>query len=410
MMRLLLLLLALPLAQESRPTSRPVDRPGGEYAPRASADDPRPAEIPTPVAPPIPRGEEQDTPDDERLGPNSAVVGRFTAQGQDVDYTFQAAQGETSLFELATWGNARGWQSAVLVRILDEAGFELARTRRSGGATYRQFTAFTAPHDGVFHYRLSAEEQYCRYTLVRHTDFRAPVAGTAEPFGERGQVHGYLADGGDRRRFRFDLEAGDEVGLRVSPGNELARKERRNHFRTQAARPVLPGFAAPTSRPTERGESMRGERMRGAGDGGSDFPKLALQVFAGDGRPIGSSSHFVMFRAPSSGSFEVEVRASGRGQGGLFYVDLFRSIEKHEVQGHVGDEDDDSLADVRLLFMVEPDFELVATARTDEDGLYRTRVPAGSYSVFLRGEGRELQRIRTTVHGPRELNTIYLDE
>ena len=83
-----------------------------------------------------------------------------------------SCSGELSLLDLATWGYARSWRSKASIRILDARGRVLFATHRSGETAYRRFVPFVAPRDGHYRYQLVSDEEFFRYTLVRHSDYR----------------------------------------------------------------------------------------------------------------------------------------------------------------------------------------------------------------------------------------------
>lgn len=378
-MKTLLLLLGLFAAQSSRPTSRPA----------ASGVGPAPAVIENLKAPSLKRGGVEPPPKDGLLQRNSGVAGRFTEEGTDVDYVFEARAGEVSLFQLEAWGFSRGWQSTTRMRILDDAGLELSAHTRAGGTRFESFFAFEAPYDGTFHCELKAIKEYYRYTLIRHSDFPASYGKRVE-LGNANHCYAFVANSTSRMVFAVQLEAGQETLFTVV--NTGSRGDR--------------AIASMRGSKAREGEPMEGTRMTSRTQAPRDWPTLALRVLGtADARQ--EPSHHQRFTPKTTGLFLVEVSCVGQSEGGIFEFLVERDITAHPVQGHVANRIARARAGVELRFYREPAFELTAVTTTNEDGDYETTLPAGAYTVTMRTEGSRTASLRTNILGPRELNAIY---
>lgn len=378
-MKALLLLLGLFAAQSSRPTTRPMP----------TGDGPAPTEIENLKAPSLKRKGVEPPPEDGVLGRNSGVAGRFTEEGTDVDYTFEARAGEVSLFQLEAWGFSRGWQSTARIRILDEAGLELSSRTRAGGTRFELFFAFEAPYDGTFHCEVEAVKEYYRYTLIRHSDFPANFGERIEL--ERGNhSYAFLADSASRMVFAVHLDAGQEaLFTAINAG-------------TRASRTI----ASVRESKAREGEALEEARMEQPARAPRDWPTLALRVIgATDSRE--APSHYQSFTPDAAGVFLVEVWAEGQSEGGFFELLVERDVTTHAVRGHVANRIARARAGVELRFYREPAFELTAVAVTDDTGNYEAKLPTGAYTVTMRTKDTPLTSLRTNVLGPRDLNTIY---
>ncbi len=382
-MHSLLLFLTLFAAQTSRPASQPTTPKRG----------PAPAIVEDLKAPSLKRTGPEDPPEDGRLLRNSGVAGRFTEEGTNVDYAFESRAGEVSLFQLVSWGYSRGWQSTARIRVLDEAGLELATHTRAGGSRYEVFLAFEAPYEGVFHCELEASHKFYRYTLVRHSDFPAHYGQRIE-LGEADQSYAFLSDPAARVTFSVQLEANQEVSLRALNADPRARKNISSVRKTA----ILDGDSAPQSR-TMMAEGPDPDPIR-------DWPMLNLRVL-GESSSAGAKSHHASFTPKESGVYFVEVACQSRGEGGIIELLVDRNIQRSRVHGRIADKHGRPRSAVELNFYSEPDFEFIGSAITNGSGDYELSVPSGPYTVTLRNPGRALVSLRTNVFGPRELNAIY---
>lgn len=384
-----------PMPQQARHAvvPRPVNR-----------DDPRPAfdENPLPPGMALPPGGRTPAPRPADLPRNGYVAGRFTQEGQWVDYTFEAEAGELSLFDFATWGYARSWRSVASIEILASDDTRVSSLERGGETAYRSFLLFVAPHDGVYRYRLRAKEETFRFTVVRHSDYELGAKGP-RAFGDASVVHGQLADPSGFRTISLDLTAGEEVALRAANDHSLARKQKDN-IRRRSGGGGAARMEAP-ARPSRGGREPAG----GASDTAppADFPDLVLQVFL-DGLPVTEAAHFVLFTPEQDGTYVVQVRATSVGEGGLYVVELERAPPRVEVTGYVGDEEDDPVPGVTLRFLREPSSDPMGEATSDEQGEYRLTVLPGTYTVHVgREAGGPTERVQANIEQTRELNVVW---
>ena len=383
---------------------------------RQEATQPAPAvdEWPVPPGTTLPKDGRRPAPDPGTLPRNGFRVGRFTAQGQQVEYSFEAAAGELSILDLATWGYARSWRSSAGIKILDARGRTIVATHAGGETAFRRFLPFVAPRKGTYRYQLSADEEYFRYTLVRHSDYRAER--TVIPFDTRDTVRGFLADPLQTRSFALELRAGEEVAVTVFNDHPMAQrqKETRRSGGGVSNPGSMMGGGAPArtdrSKPAGRGGRAEGRgspEPEVAGPIPQDFPDLLLQI-SHDGRVLADGSHFALFTAEHTGLHLVTVFATNEGEGGLFRVELTRQPERVAVTGYVGDEEDDPVTDMTLAFFREPGMDPIGEVRSDAEGEFNVSVLPGKYTVRMRPANAKAQEfVQTNLDRARELNLVW---
>ena len=442
--------LAIPLgtllpacAGPAAPSSPAIDVRGpaaerNSLAPATAAPDPlsaAPAAMPFPPLPPVSRPDPPHPPAPRTIERDGWVVDRFTAEGQSVRYPFEARAGELSLFELATWGYARGWSSTARIRLLDPRGKVLVDEVRPGKVVYRPFLAFVAPEPGLFVCELRAEVECFRYTLVRHSSYTPRAGEQALALEDAEGVHSYLASGDDRARFALALEAGAEVAFKVQGTRGEARDEARSRSRedprarrmsSERARRDTPEHAAREVAMDERGTVEPGmepamdpgmeprmapdmdpsmERSAGAALGGGQFQTFQVRVSL-RGEPLAPPAHYVRFTAPEAGRYEVEVSAVHPGDGGLFDLLVERGGPLHGLRGVVVGPDDELLAGASVQFLREPDLDPVASVRAGEAGEYAARVPPGSYRIRIARPDGSAHEVLARVEEDRALDLL----
>ncbi|MCP3917380.1 MAG: carboxypeptidase regulatory-like domain-containing protein [bacterium] len=346
---------------QDAPTIDVVEHPAPTLQPEVPTAD-RDANDPAPAGVPLVR--------------DGAVTGRFVAEGQKVRYPFEARAGELSLFDLGTWGYERGWQSGARIAVLDGQGRELAAKTPSGGTVYRAFLPFVAPDDGTYAVELTAEQRSFRFTLVRHSGYRARSRGDLLATKERELVHGWLAPGEDRVTYDLDLADGERVFVRVHDSHEAGRNQARAERR----------------RRPETARAGRAQRQPA-------FPRFVVSTRGT--RP----AHSLFYIADGPGPHRVTVGARGSNPGGLFDLELQRDPPFVHVHGTVGDHEDEPVAGVELHFVREPDFDDLGRATTDAQGRYRQPLLPGAYTIVLAGSRAD--PVRTTIAADREVNLIF---
>jgi hypothetical protein len=108
------------------------------------------------------------------------------------------------------------------------------------------------------------------------------------------------------------------------------------------------------------------------------------------------------------GTYQIVVSATGRGQGGLFVLEVERAPPRVEVTGYVGDEEDDPVPGITLRFLREPSSEVVGEATSDQDGEFLLSVLPGRYTVHVgrSGEG-SAEVVQANIEQSRELNVVW---
>jgi len=366
------------------------------------------AEMPKPRA--IPSRERGDAPRDGYLQPDGTIAERFTSEGEHVSYRFDARAGEASLFELACLGFSRGWQSSASVRIVDSNGDELYSRVRDGGASYDVFTVFVAPRDGTYRFELGAQDEYFRFTLVRHASLPPNDPAARVDVGDAERAYGYLADERDRARFALSLDQGEAAFVTVGPVREnhvkrLARA-RENALdqalaaRTHDALPDLEGMlVADRTDELSNGElpSTPLLHLERPGDARRDAQAALLALPAGEARTA-----------------RIDVVADGPSEGGLFALDVWRAPETRGVGIRVGDRDDDPVPGIEIALLHRPTLTAIARATTGADGRCELDAPPGEYAVlYFAGAGTRLARVDAIVPATDddasafELNLVY---
>jgi Carboxypeptidase regulatory-like domain len=370
----------------------------------------RPAPTIQPDVPPVaPR--EAPAPEPAELHRDGFVTGRLTVQGQKAVYTFEAKQGELSLFDLGDWGFTRGWASTIGLRITGPGGEVQLESEKAGGTVFRSFQAFSAPTTGRYSIELSAPRHGYRFTLVRHSSYQPRGAAEVRPLTGDRPLHGYLADADDEARYQVELEAGVPVLVWAGLTHPMGERQARSLRARQPLRVVRGKALVKQGR---RRPGMDEAAMRGAlRPTKNDFPALTLEVRGPDGEVLTAGRHAALFTPPSSGRHLLTVSARGASEGGLFDLALELSPALVTVAGYVGDADDEPVAGVTVHLLLEPGFDPLVTARSDADGEWTTLVPPGAYTVLLlraeqaTSEGQHVERVQTRIDGIRDLNLIW---
>lgn len=350
----------------------PIDAPvaGAPWRPDPDAG---PAADPLPPAPRLEVDPGVRAPRSRALGRNELVSGRLPAAGRLARYAVDADAGEVALFELWTWGLARGATTRARLEVLGEDGGALAAQEATCGETGRLFVPFVAPHAGRYELVLSAAIDAFRFHLVRHSNYGVPDGAVA--IDGRGRQRGWLGGDVDEARVSLALDAGASALVRVTSTRLRDRADER------PLDPEAPGGRAADARPLT--------------------PTFGL-VEPGSSRPVG----LVWLRAGAARRVELAVRAAVAAGGGFFDVVVEREPETARVTGLVLDRDDEPLPGVALEFALEPERTVLAEARTDADGRYTVELLTGPYRVRY-GRGRAYDEARTQVDADREVNLIW---
>ncbi len=386
---------------------------GAAFTP--AAQDERPAPVLQPPAPPIERAgpasaeDAAVVPTGSALARDSFIADRFTADGQQVVYTFEAADGELSILDLGTWGYSRGWKATAGLRILGPDGAELVAAEESGGTTFRLFQVFVAPKEGTYSVELSALEQYFRYTLVRHSQYRYRPSPAPVELAKRPTTHGFLSDHTDTVTYRVPVRAGERVALRVNPTHPQAHKQARM-MRSRARGKVVRGEPLGMPRGRSSAAPETGEPSRSATLAqGLAFPRLALSVAESDGAALSEKTHFHAFTPTTDGDVFVTVAAiEGRG-GALFDLQVLRDLQWMRVTGYVGDRDDEPVSGVTVHILHDPEVDPLASVVTAEDGTWSAKVLAGRVTLLMQRGTSPLEQVSLAIeeNGLSEINTIY---
>ena len=114
-------------------------------------------------------------------------------------------------------------------------------------------------------------------------------------------------------------------------------------------------------------------------------------------------------RIQSRRSDLLRVRAKTANGGGLFDLVVERALYLVRVHGVVVDSDDQPLAGVELHFLREPDGDLLATGRSDEQGRYQLTVMPGRLAIQMRrGESAAREAVRVQVDADMQLDLVFL--
>ena len=356
----------------------------------------KPACVPQPAMLGLDRSGPVVAPDPGALERSSGIAGRFLAQGQQVRYSFDCEQGELTLFELAAAGYARGWQAGGRLRVLDGSDQVLAEQSLAGGVVFRPFLAFQAPTAGTYQLEITAQKEFFRYALVRHSDYAPRTSDEVLAVGERTRVHGWISGGADRMRFTVPVRAGEELALRVEGTREQSRNERR----------ALTAAAGGNMGGRMQGRMEGGQRGRGRGPD-KQFPVFVLEL-EDESAAKGRSSTFARLIPTADGLLEIGVRGAPGDQGGLFDLVVVRDSPKQRVHGLVVDDDEEPLARTTLTFRLEPDLEPWGEVTTDANGAYALEIPTGNYVVDLKRPDQPPHApLKAGVQGDLELNVIW---
>jgi len=339
-----------------------------------------PAADPLPMPPPL------EAPDPTALAPRSRPIGRdalhsdrFHRAGQSVRYPFVAEAGELALFELWTYGFARGWVARAHVAV-EADGRVLVEQGGVCAPTGRVFVPFVAPRTGSFTLVVTAEAETFRYHVVRHSSYR-PDRGPLVL--ERHRRRGWLADEDAEVRLALALARGEGALVRITSTRAADRR----------AEQPLP---APRARERSSGEPSEREAR------GDPVLTPTFGLVTGGGPP----RRLVWLRAGEAREVELGVRVAAGALGGFFDVRVERDPSVVTVTGVVVDRDDQLLSGARLAFALEPERTVLANVRTADDGRYRVELPTGPYRIaYGLGEGREIAR--TPVDADREINLIW---
>jgi hypothetical protein len=340
-----------------------------------------PAAVPLPPTPPLERTGSPMAPSPAELQRDAALCDRFTTEGQSVEYSFQSNDGELSIFDLMTWGYARGWHSTAHVRILDERDHVLVDERPSGGTAWRDFVCFTAPARGTYRYELRSESECFRYRVIRYAGYRGREQWDVEPIGASNIAHGYVRSSDDRAQYSIHLAEDEEVAIKVLNSEEAGRCERRKTVPPPPGGPIV-GYLYPSF-------------------------QLAIDL---DGVPQSDPNHYMLFRAPHEGLYRIIVSTVESSMGGLFDLEIDRRVEKISVRGSVRDSEDLAIAGVELAFYLGPDRDCTGTTMTNRAGTFELELPPGDYRVEMsRASGARAHEIETTIKRSRELNLVWIE-
>ncbi len=171
------------------------------------------------------------------------------------------------------------------------------------------------------------------------------------------------------------------------------------------------GGSTPDDDASPRGMGgMRGGRggpARGGDAPTADFPDLVVTVRQG-GEVVAGPGHFVLFTPATSGTCEVEVTATSRGEGGLFALELDRAPARVAVSGYVGDEADDPVPGVTVTFFRQPGSDPVGESTSDADGEFALTVLPGDYVLRVRRDGEpRTEHVQVNIPRAREVNLVW---
>ena len=352
---------------------------------RVSGTSTRGAAIELPPIPSPHRPTSSIAPSPGSLARDNAVADRFTISGQSVTYGFESRAGELSLFALETWGWERGWRSTARVRIVDAGGRVLVEEIRSGPSVYDHLTAFDAPAAGSFRYELTAAEHSFRFRLTRYSSYAIHDGERPRALTDESRVSDYLATSAERTHYTLNLEAGEEIWIRVFNTDPAGVAERR-------------AFRPP---------------HLGPGSYGGYLQQGFLIDVSYRGSPLVEGVRSVLFRAPGKGEYELCVRgehATETGGGGLFELELLRRIEKVDLAGTIQDAEGVPLCGVRASFLHGIDRDLVGSVRTGPDGRYSIALPSGAYRVRLEHDQLGEFDAEFMLPGARERNFAWPPE
>jgi len=357
--------------------------------PQADGLDARPAGVPLPALPGIEAVDPPVAPPAGELARDGALAERFTAAGQRTSYAFDSRAGEISLFELAATGNARGWQAAATLRVLDQQGHELVSASDSGAVQFRVLLPFEAPSEGRYTLEVVPTQEYFRYQIVRHSSYVSHSVLGVPDIGDRGRVHTWLAAQPASIRFRVPVHAGEELVVRVEGTREEARAERR------------------TLREVELGgveESMMGGgRMRGPavmerGAKAAIFGGARLVVDAAPGL-VQRGATLARLVPERDGWLDLALIAEG-DRAALVDLVIERAPAQVEVSGALIDNDDEGVPRVALEFLGEPDLDVWCSTTTGADGAWSARLSVGDWRVRIRRGDAAPVVLRLGVKGP----------
>ncbi len=317
-------------------------------------------------------------PKDGAIERNGVLVDRFSVEGQRVRYAFDMDEGELTIFDLGCFGNARLWHSTARIRVLDPEGRELEALEREGPVVHHEITSFVAPKSGRYTYEIAAARSIFRYRLLRHSGIADRELGSVESLGDRRELVGYLKSSDDCAHYSLDVNAGDEIALRVLNRDEEGKVERR---------------------------TLKPRRMQDGVYDGMLYPGFELDVRDG-GRAIAERGHFVLAHFEHATRLSVDVRTHTRGDGGLFVLSIERNAPKIVVRGSVRDANDAPLEGVALSFVLDPERDPWAAARSNADGTFEVALPRGAYQIAL---SRDLgtETVALNLLEARELNLIF---
>lgn len=366
----------------------------------------RPAPVLQPQVPPIELGEDRPSPRGGTIDRDGHVAERFTAEGQVARYTFEANKGELSLFDVGTWGYSRGWKCRAGLKILNEGGKTLAASRRRGGTTSRLFTAFVAPETGTYTLELSAEEQYYRYTVVRHCGYRRTAHRT---HGGRGAEHGHLRGPKASQSWRIPVKAGSWTQVRVTPTHPEAKKLANQSRAADVGGVIRRANIRPSAEADADGAPQEGSTRRDLRRAqGLAFPFLVLDLVSTSGEPIERGVHSALWLPTEDGEVIATVRVSEGDLGVLYDLVVEPAVELARVRGYVGDLDDEPVAGVRVHLVHEARIDHVGSTTTSADGSWIAEVPPGRYTILQEAPDGTQEAIHVAVaaDGSTEVNTI----
>jgi len=380
--------------------------------PAQRAWDGRPAPGPYPAPPGIEFPEGEAPPAPAPLDRDAAVAGRLTQEGQSARLTFAAEAGELSLFDLTAYGYARGWDSTSTLVVRDAAGEALAQHSHKGPALFSDFLPFTAPRAGAYTLEVVATEHYFRYLAVRHSSYLEAQPGEVFTLAETGDVVAQGWTGGGPRKddasgaaapahsalqFVVRGEPSAPLALRAEPTIERGWKHKRS-LRAGAAA-ITAGLVDARQLEQRMDPRLRDDRS---------FPDLTVKVEDREqaGAVLAEGAFSALVRFPASGAVLVTVAQTSDGPGGLFDLQVERSLALALCTFRVGDAEDEPVADTDVVLLREPALERVAHGKTSADGTVTLEAPLGPYTIVYRAPDRGPAVERTTLNGRDVVNLV----
>jgi len=291
-----------------------------------------------------------------RLERGTSVSECLADVDQTVEYPFRARSGEDVLLGLEAFGYERGWRSGARIRVVDANGSVLSDEVRRGPVVWHQLTAFHAPLDGEYRYRVTSVDRPFRYRVTRRERARAPD-GVHERLESRERIASFTRSAADVVSYDVDLEGGEEVFVKVTNSEEAGRKERRAFF------------------PPRLGEGSVG---------GFVFATFEFTIHLDDVELV-PHQRATWFRAPRRGTYAIRVATHAPGAAGLFDLEVQRRVRRIPLCGSVRDREDVGVAGACLTFQHGIDRDVIGFVRTAADGSFAIDVPPGRLRIRVDG-------------------------